>query len=223
MSNMATTPQTFSTPPPAKVGQLTAVPIAVGASTTVAGYGTMAYIVIATAPVNVRTRGPKGASAYSTLTQGTGIRNTVFDAVDLQNPNTVPIVVQIWTGVSQFVDNRLIIANQSIPQVVYPTYPKANTAAAVNFVDLSGSQFADINGNLWIALYRVAIICSNIDGGITYLLQKSGSIISNDSAIAAIFPLTSINLPISGNYTMSVGGANINVIACEIYSAIPSS
>ena len=82
-----------------------------------------------------------------------------------ENPNTVPIVVQIWTGVSQFVDNRLLIANQSIPQVVYPTYPKANTAAAVNFVKVSGSQFADINGNLSDSYFIVAVVLLNINEG----------------------------------------------------------
>ena len=216
-------PQIQSAPVPAKVGQLTAVPIAAGSSTTIAGYGTMAYLVISTAPVNVRTRGSKGTSAYTLLTQGTGVRDVEFDQVDLQNPNSVPIVVQIWTGNANFIDNRLIIANQSIPQVVFPTYPTANAAASVNFVDRSGTNITDINGGLWVALYRVAIIVCNVDGGTTFLLQKAGAATASGPAVAAIYPFTSLNLPIAGNYTINVGGANINVIASEIYSAIPQT
>ena len=216
------TPQQQQIRVPARVGQVTAVPIAAGQSTTISGSGTSAYIVIATAPVNVRTRGKAGTSSYTTLTQGTGIKGAEFDAVDLQNPNTVPIIVQIWTGLSEFIDNRLIIANQSIPQVIYPTYPTANAAASVNFVDLSGTGFTDINGNQWLALYRVAILIFNIDSGTTFLLQKAGATGPGAPAVGAIYPLTSVNLPVSGNYCLNVGGANINVIASEIYSAIPA-
>ena len=217
------TAQTQNIIAPAKVGQVTSVPILPGFSTTIAGSGDMVYVVVATAPVNIRTRGSggsKGSSTYATFTQGTGIRGQPFDNVDLQNPNAVPIVVQVWTGLSAYIDNRLIIANQSIPQVAYPTYPTANAAASVNFNDLSGTGFADINGNLWLALYRVAIVICNVDSGVTFLLQKAGATGPGAPAIAAIYPLTSLTLPLSGNYRLNVGGANVNVIAHEIYSCI---
>lgn len=214
------TPQPQIIRVPAKVGQLTPVPIAKGQSTTISGYGTSAYIVIATAPVNVRTRGKAGTSAYTLLTQGTGIKDTEFDAVDLQNPNNIPIVVQVWTGISNYIDNRLIIANQSIPQVVRPTYPTASSAATVNFNDISGGSFTDINGKVWLALYRIAILIFNVDSGTTYLLQKAGATGPAAPAIAAIYPLTSLNLPISGDYVLNIGGPNVNVIGSEIYSAI---
>ena len=206
-----------------QIGQVTAVPIAAGSSTSVAGKGQYVYVVISTAPVNVRTRGSAGTSSYSTLTQGTGFRFQPFDVVDLQNPNTIPIVVQLWTGQSEFIDNRLIIANQSIPQVVYPTYPTANAAASVDFTDLSGGAFTDINGNNWLALYRVSIIICNTATGTTYLLQKAGAAGPSDPSIAAIYPQTSLNYPCSGDYSLNVGGGNINVIASEIYSAIPAT
>ena len=211
---------------PVKVGQITSVPILPGFSTTIAGSGDMVYVVVATAPVNIRTRGnsgSKGSSTYATFTQGTGIRGQPFDNVDLQNPNAVPIVVQVWTGLSSYIDNRLILANQAFPSVVYPTYPTANAAASVNFKDLSGGAFTDINGGLWYALYRLAIVICNIDGGTTFLLQKAGATGPDAPAIAAIYPLTSLTLPISGNYCLNVGGANVNVIAHEIYTAIPQT
>lgn len=205
---------------PARVGNLTNVPIAARQSTTISGYGQMAYIVIATAPVNVRTRGAKGTSSYSLLTQGTGIRDTEFDQVDLQNPNAVPIVVQIWTGVSQFVDNRLILANQQIPQIAFPTAPTANSKTHIAINDLSGGGFTDINGKNWLALQRITIIVCNVDSGATFLLQKKGAATATGVAVAAIYPLTSLNLPVSGDYSMDVGGATINVIVSEIYLAI---
>jgi hypothetical protein len=210
---------------PSKVGQITSVPIAAGQSTTISGSGDMVYVIIATAPVNIRTRGAagsNGSSTYATFTQGTGIKGQPFNNVDLQNPNSVPIVVQVWTGISQFIDNRLIIANQSIPQVVYPTYPTANAAAKVEFKDLSGGGFTDVNGNLWLALYRVAIVICNVDGGTTFLLQNKGGKVTDSpsKAVAAIYPLTSWNESFAGDYDINLGGANINVIAHEIYAAI---
>ena len=205
---------------PSKVGNITNVPIAAGQSTTVAGYGQEVYIIIATAPVNVRTRGSKGSSSYSLLTQGTGIRDTDFDAVDLQNPNAVPIIVQIWTGLAQFVDNRLILANQQIPQVAFPTAPTANSLTHIAINDLSGGAFTDINGVNWLALQRLAIIVCNVDTGATFLLQKAGAATATGVAVAAIYPLTSLNLPVSGDYSMDVGGATINCIVSEIYLAI---
>ena len=208
-------------PSQAKVGELTAVPIAPGASVTISGVGTMVYLPLATNLVNVRTRGRHGTSAYMLLSQGMGIRDQEFEQVDLQNPNATIVVVQVWTGLSNFIDRRLILANQSTPNVIFPTYPTANAAASVNFVDKSGSVFVDINLNVWIALYRVALIVCNVDNGITFLLQKSGATTSSGPAVAAIYPLTSLNLPVAGDYTINVGGANINVIGSEIYSAIP--
>ena len=205
---------------PARVGNLTNVPIAAGQSTTISGYGQMVYIVIATAPVNVRTRGSKGTSSYSLLTQGTGINDTEFDVVDLQNPNAVPIVVQVWTGLSKFIDNRLILANQQIPQVAFPTAPTANAKTHIAINDLSGGAFADINGVNWLALQRLAIIVCNVDSGATFLLQAAGAATATGPAVAAVYPLTSLNLPVSGDYSMDVGGGTINVIVSEIYLAI---
>jgi hypothetical protein len=205
---------------PARVGNLTNVPIAVGQSTTISGYGQMVYIVIATAPVNVRTRGSKGTSSYSLLTQGTGINDTEFDVVDLQNPNAVPIVVQVWTGLSKFIDNRLILANQQIPQVAFPTAPTANSLTHIAINDLSGGAFTDINGVNWLALQRLAIIVCNVDSGATFLLQAAGAATATGPAVAAVYPLTSLNLPVSGDYSMDVGGGTINVIVSEIYLAI---
>jgi len=211
---------------PAKVGQVTSVPILPGYSTTIAGSGDMVYVIVATGPVNIRTcgrSGSAGSSTYATFTQGTGIQGQPFDNVDLQNPNAVPIVVQVWTGLSAYIDNRLILANQAFPNVVYPTYPTANAGPSVDFKDLSGGAFTDINGGLWLALYRIAVVICNIDGGTTFLLQQAGATGPSAPAIAAIYPLTSLTLPISGNYRLNVGGANINVIAHKIYAAIPQT
>jgi hypothetical protein len=207
---------------PAPIGQLTNVPIAAGQSTTISGSGDMVYVAIATAPCNIRTRGSKGNSTYATFTVGTGIRGQPFDSVDVQNPNTIPIVVQVWTGLSQYVDNRLILANASIPNIVFPTCPTPNSVANINFKDLSGGGFADANGKNWLALYRVAIVVCNVDSGATFLVQPYGSVVANGPAIAAVYPLTSWTEAISGDYCMNVGGANINVIAHEIYAAIPA-
>lgn len=206
-----------------KVGQAFPLNIPAGQSVQVNANGTNAYLIVSTAPVNLRARRQQSVQAYSLYAQGTGFEQTEFSSVEIQNPNSAAVVCLLWVGTSNFIDKRLILNTQTIQQVAFPTYKTANSAAAVAINDLSGGPFTDINGNKWLAISRVAIIVCNVDTGVTLLLQKSGAATSSGPAVAAIYPLTSLNLPVSGNYSLSVGGGNINVIVSEIYLAIPAT
>lgn len=182
--------------------------------------GTQFYFFIATAPINAR---PVGGD-FVLYQQGTGLNAGVqFAYVELQNPNQVPVVVSIFIGYGSFIDNRLILVNQVQPQIAYPTCSAANSRTQININDLSGGSFYDINGNEWLAVQRTCIIVFNADSGVTLLLQQAGSAVANGPAVGIIQPLTNIRFDFGGNYTLSVGGGNINAIVSEIYSAIAAN
>ena len=193
-----------------------------GQTIPIAVAGTSFYVLQTSYALNIRVSG----GVFNTYYGGTGEQYTdaqPFSGLEINNPSSVTISALIFVGFSTFIDKRLYLTANNIPQVTYPTFPIANAAANVNINDLSGTEFVDINGGNWYAVSRVSIIVSNMDTGVTYILQKAGSIISGGAGIAGIFPQTSLNYPASGNYCLNVGGANINCIVSEIYMAIPGT
>jgi len=146
-----------------------------------------------------------------------------FTMMEVRNNNSFVVVFELFVGFQGFIDNKLILSNSLYPQIAYPTYPTASAAAAVAINDLSGTKFTDINGGSWYALYRVAIVISNTDSGVTLNLQKAGAATSSGPAIVTIFPLTSIRIDVSGNYSLSIGGGNVNAIVSELYSALAAT
>lgn len=191
-----------------------------GATVPVPGAGTNFYVTVATAPVMIRPLG----GVFNTYTNGKGLRlQTInaFSGLEIRNTNAYPVVVQLFIGFDEFIDNTLILANTGQQLVANPTYPTASAAAAVTINDISGTAFNDINGVAWYALQREAIYVSNIDSGVTLLLQKAASVVSNGPSVIAIFPTSNLRYAAAGNYSLSVGGGNINAIVSELYQAIP--
>lgn len=184
--------------------------------------GTSFYVTVATAPFNIR---PSGG-VFNTYDVGTGLdleEINSFSLLEVNNPNAFPVVFQLFVGFDKFIDKRLILSQTNLNVVAKPTYDTPNSAAAVAINDISGQAFTDINGNEWYAIQRVAIIISNMDGGVDLLLQESGSVVANGPAIAGIFAKTSLRLDVSGDYSLSVGGGNINAVVSELYQAIPKT
>lgn len=181
--------------------------------------GLQAYLVVATASVNMR---PLGGD-FTIYSVGTGI-NTLspFEYIEVENFNSFPVVISLWIGFDSFIDNRLIIANSSNPNIAFPTYSVPLSATFVNIVDLSGGAFEDLDGTIWLPLYRVAINIFNLDPGNTYKLGKySPTGADLDEYIASVPPAPlPISLAMSGNYTYNPGGS-VNAIISEIYSCIP--
>ena len=199
-------------------GRIINLPLAAGAVTRITSRGTKAYLVIATATVNMR---PDGGDfvAYS---QGTGIHTReAFSLVEIENPNAVAVVISIWVGFDDFIDNRLILANATLQNVTYPTQPLP-TATRINIPDLSGGFFVDINGGIWIALFRQAIIISNLDPATPLLLQKFTTATGNGPSVLNIPPGLPIAHNSSGSFAIYTGGATISAIVSEIYQAIPA-
>lgn len=201
--------------------------IAPGATYLIDQDGTSFEFTVQTGPVAVRRRTGKFASQFNQFANGTGVSGVRFTSLEIQNlSKTVAVVCQMVVGSANFINHQLVVVQGGIggQAVVYPTYPTPSSAATVSFVDLSGSPFNDINGNKWLAIQRLAAVIGNVDSGITYILQNKGGKTTDTpaKAIIPIYPLTSWNEQISGDYDINAGGANINVIAHEIYQSIPA-
>lgn len=193
-----------------------------GETIPVPAAGTNFYVTICTAPIDIRPLN----GVFNTYTNGKGLKlqkENAFGSLEIRNNNAFAVVVQLFVGFDEFIDNTLILANTGQTLVAYPTYPTASAAADVAITDRSGSKFQDVNGNYWYALQREAIYIFNLDAGVTLLLQEAGSVVSNGPAIGVIYPVTGLRLNVSGNYTLNVGGGNINAIVSEVYNAIPTT
>jgi hypothetical protein len=196
--------------------------IPAGGSKQFAAPGTQFYLMFTTAPLQIR----PSAGTFNTYAVGQGLQLTeenAFNSVEFKNTTANAVVFQIFIGFDNFIDNTLIVNTVTNPSVAYPTYSTPSAAASVAITDKSGTPFSDINGGSWYAVNRVAIVISNVDSGVTLLLQKANSVIASGPAIVAIFPLTSIRLDVSGNYVLHLGGANINAIVSELYQAIAAT
>lgn len=193
-------------------GQTIPIPIA----------GTQFYVTALTATVSIR---PSGG-IFNEYEVGTGLQLqeiNAFDLLEIRNDNAFPVVFQLFVGFDQFIDKRLILDLVSQPAVTVATYPVPNAATVVNITDLTGQPVTDINGGTWYALARIAICVFNTDTGVTLLLHKANATSSSDPAVAAIFPVTGLNFPSSGDYRLTTGGGNINAVVSEIYQCIPRS
>lgn len=201
-------------------GRIVNLPLAANFTTRVTSRGTKAYLVICTAAINMR---PDGGD-FTSFSQGTGIRTEKpFNLIEIENFNPFPVVISLWIGFDDFLDNRLILANATLQNITYPTQATP-TATAIPIPDLSGSIFKDINGNSWIALFRQAIIVSNLDPATPLLLQKFSAATGSGPAVLSC---PAGGLPIahnsSGDFKITLGGATVNVIVSEIYQAIPAN
>lgn len=193
--------------------------VAAGSILPVPAAGTQFYLLFTSAPLAVR---PSGG-VFNTYSQGTGLNLdnvNQFDLLEMQNTTSAPIIFSIFVGFDSYIDNRLILANSSTPIVAYPTYSSASSLAAVSIPDISGQPFNDINGGKWFAIQRAAVLVFNPDTGVTLLLQKAGAATSSGPAVGVIYPQTSLNYPASGNFSLSVGGGNVNAIVSELYTSL---
>lgn len=187
--------------------------------------GTSFEFTVQTGAVAVRRNTGKFSSQYNEFVNGTGVHNVKFSTLEVKNLSaTVAVVCQMIVGSANFINHTQIVIAGGIgaQNVVLPAAPAVG-ATNINFKDVSGSAFTDINGGKWLAIARAAIVICNTDPGATYLLQKSGATGPAAPAVAAIFPLTSFIEQISGDYTLNVGGAGMNAIAHEVYQAIPQT
>lgn len=191
-----------------------------GQTLTIPAIGNTFYLAVSSGTLNIT---PSNGST-NPYQQGTGLRQSntnTFNQLQVENPGAGPIAFYIVIGFDQFIDKRIYLQNNASPQVAFPTFPTANAATSLAIIDLSGTEFTDINGNKWFAIVRTAILVFNVDTGTTLLLQKAGGS-GSSPAVGAIYPQTSLRFDVSGNYALNNGGGSLNCIVSEIYQAIPS-
>lgn len=180
--------------------------------------GTTFYISYSAAPVNIRPRG----GTFNTYLQGTGIKfEKGFTSLEIQNANAFPVLVQVFIGFDEFIDNRVIIDYTAQPLVAIPRCDTASSLTFIDCSDLSTQAITDINGGKWWGIQREALYVFNPDTGITLLLQKAGANTSSGPAVAVIYPQTTLRYPSSGNFSLSLAGATINAIVSDIYYCLP--
>jgi hypothetical protein len=202
-------------------------PIAAGATVVIQATGLHAYFIICSAPngVMMRLRGADWVGEFVPAYQGTGydapLSDDPFTSVDIKNTSSLPITVVLWAGWANFRDQRLILANSSIPNIINPLYSGMTPAASVQVPDLSGTIFSDVNGTKWIAIARIGILLSNNDPSNEWMVQKFASVGFNDgSTVFIIQPETEIQLPVSGNYSVFPAAGNVTGTISEIYQAV---
>ncbi len=177
------------------------------------------YLTLATAAVDIQ----PSKSARSTYSQGTGerMKDNPFTQLQVYNDSPNNVIISIYVGFGEYIDNRVILFDPLVFSVSYPTYPVPNAATVVNITDRSGQAITDQNGNRYLALYRKAIYFSNIDPAQVYTLADSGFVVGS---VIAIQPTFNIVFEASGNFRVNIPtgpiGAPVNAYISEIYAAV---
>lgn len=173
------------------------------------------YLVVATGKLLIK----PNTGSQNEYVQGTGLRpgnNAIFKQVELKNPNTFPVVFQLFVGFGDYIDNRLIVNDPNQIQAPYATHPVPNVSNDLAIPDLSGQAFIDANGIPMLALNRVTIYVSNIDLALIYDIRNN----ADTATMLSVQPSSNIGYPANGNFRIKTPSANINATVSEIYNAI---
>lgn len=170
-------------------------------------YGQRFYFINATAPLEAKT----DLSAYKPYRKGTGENFTDefrFKRVQFHNPNTYSIFIQVFVGFGDYLDTT----SELVESFTQGTGTSTVTIPATTSITLNGNPSG-------IQLQRKSLIVSNLDPTNNIYVRDA-----NDNYTAAVFPKTTISLPISGPVKVYNGtGAPIPVCIGEIwYTYLPS-
>jgi hypothetical protein len=167
-------------------------------------YGQNFYLIDSTGPVQISTdkTGPK------VYRKGQGEDFPIelrFKRLEFKNETAADITVRLWAGFGHFVDSRVEILE---------AYTKIRGSATVSIADgatltLPGTPTNDL-------VQRKAIVVSNEDpNSIIRVVDSSGN------NCCAIFPQTSVTLPVSGTCGIkNTSGAAVTVSVSEIFYAL---
>jgi len=177
------------------------VSIAAGAIYSLPCYGDSFYLLGATLPVEIKT----DLTAYKPYRKGTGEKfpeQLRFGRIEVLNPNVDAVVLTLWVGFGEYIDNRFeILENYTVVQG--SSTVTIGAGATVTFTGAVTGQ----------NIQRKAFLISNLD--------PSNPVILRDSAgnnCAAVFPQTSVMIPVSGEIRVhNSTGAAISVYMSEIF------
>lgn len=191
-----------------------------GQSLQVPANGTQFYVRVATGPIMIK----PDSGTENEYEVGTGLQLDIvnqFSLLQITNNQATAIVFEIFVGFDVYIDKRFYLNSTITPQVVYPTSPVAATETTIDIPDISTLLFQDINGNEFYALQRTCVLISNVDTGVTLLIQAANATVSGGPAVGSVPPETTFRLDASGDFALTLGGAAVNAIVSEIYTALP--
>lgn len=174
------------------------------------------YLVVATDVIKIK---PNNGSENEYV-QGTGLKVddlNIFKNIQLRNDGSKAVVVKIFVGFGGYIDNRLIVYDPSVLQVVYPTAPINNTVNQIDIPDRSATAVTISNGLKYLLLNRQAIYVSNLDSGLVYSISAPAP---STDIFLSVQPQSNILFPVSGDYRIKIPSGNINAIVSEVYNAI---
>ena len=192
-----------------------------GSRFEIAQAGNNFYVILATGGVFIQ---PQGGQKNE-YTPGTGLYTpeAPFPLLQISNESAENIVISVFVGFGQYIDNRLIVADPLVSDVAFPTYPVPNAALEVDVPDRTNTQITDANGTNYLAIARVGIYVTNLDTGVTYFIwNEDGS--AGAVALLGIPPSQCSVYGANGNFKIAPNGAgNVNAIVSEVYKAIRPS
>jgi hypothetical protein len=164
-------------------------------------YGESFYFLGATAPIEAKT----DKTSYKPYRKGTGENFPAelrFTRLEIKNDNAFAVQVTLWAGFGQYIDNRFEIVD-TFTSIQGWVSSQINAGASAIFTGAPvGSQ-----------IQRKAIVVSNIDANNTLVIRDK-----NNNFCCAVFPNTSITLPISGEVRVfNPTGANIQCYVSEVW------
>lgn len=174
------------------------------------------YLVVSTAVLTIKP--DKGSGAE--YVQGTGCEVddlNIFASLQISNNTPNAVVFQMFVGFGTYIDNRLIVYDPSVLQVVFPTAPINNVLNEILIPDRSATPIIAANGKKVLALNRVAIYISNLDSGVAYSISDLSP---STDIFLTVQPQSNIVYPANGNFRIKIPSGNINAIVSEIYNAI---
>lgn len=164
-------------------------------------YGETYYLVDSTGPIDIATN----YSPRKQYRKGQGEKvpsEQRFTRLELHNPNSFDISFRLWVGFGDFLDRTAEVIEGYTRVVGYPS----TSIPAVDEVVSTG----DPQG---IYVQRKQIIVSNLDQVNNLFLKDE-----NNNYVCAVFPLTSITIPVSGPIkVVNENGSPVNVCLSEVW------
>jgi len=177
------------------------MPIAAGAMVSMPVYGDAFYLIGCTAPVEIRT----DQTSEKPYRKGTGERFPAalrFGRLEIRNPNSNPVLVTLWAGFGEYIDNRFEVVDGYTVARGW-TGTQINAGATVTFTGAgTGNQ-----------IQRKAFVITNLDPNNNLLIRDAAG-----NTLCAVFKETSITLPIAGPVQVhNATGAPISCAIGEIF------
>jgi hypothetical protein len=187
---------------------------------TISASGTQFYVILASAPVNIRVAN----GIYNSFSTNNKLMlKKPFNGMEIQNENAFPVALSLFVGWDDFTSYSFTLTNQEEDLATYETSPEPQTSARIVIPDLSGQTFEAADGSTQIAVSRSMIIISNVDASQGLFLQGGLTSSTNNSGVLWIPAGQSLQHLSGGNFCLTINAStSVNAAVSEIYNSIPA-